>query len=443
MCLRIASEAQLLPHGPRCQSQAFHNAPCEQVDERRDDQHPQSRKRSGQVRAALWLQSRASFEGTWRTTLSRRIAFAEQMKTGGPLHGIKVLEFSAIGPVPHCAMLLSDLGATVLRIDRPGDRRGGRNEVVARGRASLVLDLKVASDRSRCLQIANKADVLIEGFRPGVMERLGIGPDDCLAANPRLIYGRMTGWGQTGPLAQTAGHDINYLAVAGALASMGSAAGPPIPPLNLVGDYGGGSLYLALGIASALFERERSGKGQVIDAAIVDGVASLMAFFRWYHAAGLTTVRRGHNFLDGSAHYYRCYRCADGKYVAVGALEDKFYAQLLEKLGIPMDAAPPQGEAGWQRGGETLARVFESRTRDEWCGLFEGTDGCVSPVLEMDEAALHPHLRARNVVEDAWGVQQPAAAPRFSRTPGWIKGPPPDTGQGGEELLREWGMTSG
>lgn len=351
----------------------------------------------------------------------------------GPLNGLRVVEFAGIGPAPFCATLLSDLGAEVLRIDRPN---GGAapHDVTARGRAgSLALDLKSDADRETALQTIAAADVLIEGFRPGVMERLGLGPGDALAANPRLIYGRMTGWGQTGPLAHAAGHDINYIAVTGALDAIGPKDGDPVPPLNLVGDYGGGSLYLAMGILAALHERQTSGKGQVIDAAVVDGTVSLMGVFSWLTHDGLTSMKRGEGLLNGAMPFYRTYPCADGRHVSVGPLEPAFYLELRTRLGLT-----PQPAGDMDQQAAELAAVFITRPRDHWAALLEGTDACFAPVLSLDEAPSHPHLAARETFTEAFGVTQPAPAPRFSRTPGAIQGPPAKAGDKGEAVLARW-----
>jgi alpha-methylacyl-CoA racemase len=360
----------------------------------------------------------------------------------GPLNGVKVLEFAGIGPGPFCCMLLSDMGADVVRIDRKGGRFMPK-DVTARGRRSVALDLKEPGDVAIALDLIAKADVLIEGFRPGVMERLGFGPDDALARNPRLVYGRMTGWGQTGPLAQAAGHDINYIAISGALNAMGRADAPPSPPLNLVGDYGGGSLYLAMGVCAALYEAQRSGKGQVIDAAITDGAASLMSVVYGLRAAGIWTDDRDANLLDGGAHFYDVYECADGKYLAVGALEPQFYKLLLETLGLADDpdfAAPQMVKPGWPGLSAKVAAAIKRKSRDEWAALFEGTDACAAPVLTMAEAPDHPHNAARGTFTEANGVTQPAPAPRFSRTPGAIQGPPAQPGAHTAEILQDWGV---
>jgi alpha-methylacyl-CoA racemase len=362
------------------------------------------------------------------------------MGARGPLSGVRVVEFAGIGPAPFCAMLLSDLGADVLRVDRP-DGGPSPNDLTARGRASIALDLKIDEDRDLCLAILERADVLLEGFRPGVMERLGLGPEAAMAVNPRLIYGRMTGWGQTGPLAQAAGHDINYIALAGVLAGIGAAEGPPVPPLNLVGDFGGGALYLALGIAAALYEREQSGQGQVIDAAVVDGAASLMTIFGGLEKDGLTSLERGRNLLGGAAPQYRCYQCADGRWVSLAPLEPQFYALLLHKLGVSPQSAPQSHDpAHWPQGVDTLAEVFRTRPMEHWRVLLEGSDVCFAPVLAFGEAPLHPHNQARGTFVEAFGAVQPGPAPRFSRTPGEIQGPPVAAGEGGLDALRRWGV---
>lgn len=335
----------------------------------------------------------------------------------GPLAGVRVLEFAGIGPGPYCAMLLSDLGAEVLRIDRAGGN-GWPNPVMDRGRANLTLDIRSPEGREKCLEAALCADVVIEGFRPGVMERLGLGPDRLCERNPRLVYGRMTGWGQEGPLAKAAGHDINYIALTGALAAIGPKDGPAIPPLNLVGDFGGGSLFLALGIVSALWERERSGKGQVVDAAIVDGVTSLMAMFSGLVPAGHVSLERERSVLGGAAPFYRCYRCADGKDIAVGPLEPHFYKELLDRLQAPADLYADQDDpALWPERSARLAALFATRTRAEWTAILEGTDACFAPVLDLGEVMSHPHMVARGAYREVGGVAHCAPAPRLSRTP--------------------------
>lgn len=359
----------------------------------------------------------------------------------GPLSGIRVVEFAGIGPAPFCAMLLSDMGADVLRIDRAGSAGASPTEIIARGRRSLALDLKEPHAKRLVHAIAKAADIVIEGFRPGVMERLGLGPDDLIGASPALVYGRMTGWGQTGPLAHAAGHDINYIALTGALGAIGPRDGVPLPPLNLVGDFGGGGLYLAMGVLAALLQARETGRGQVVDAAIVDGVASLSAMMHWFRADGHWRNERGSNLLDGGAPFYRCYACSDGKSVAVGPVEPHFYAILLDRLGLAAAGMPAQNDAsGWRENSEALASLFATRTREEWCELLEGTDACFAPVLSFDEAPDHPHNRARANHVEAHGVVQPAPAPRFSVTPGAIQGPPPSAGEGGMAALAEWGV---
>lgn len=351
----------------------------------------------------------------------------------GPLTGLRVIEFSGIGPGPHGVMLLSDMGAEVLRIDRPGGSAWA-NPIVDRGRHRLELDIRSAEGKAAALELVAHADVVVEGYRPGVMERLGLGPDVLLGINPRLIYGRMTGWGQTGPLAQAAGHDINYIALTGALAAITNEAGLPIPPLNLVGDFGGGSLFLALGIVAALFERERSGQGQVVDAAIVDGVASLMTMFAGFLSSGAISLEPSRNPLSGRAPHYRCYACADGKFIAVGPLEPHFYAEFLTRIDAPAELRDGQHDpALWAARGETLAALFHTKTRDEWCTLLEGTDACFAPVLSYAESLQHPQMTARESYVEADGLLQAAPAPRFSRTPGSI-----GAGGPGEALRSRW-----
>jgi alpha-methylacyl-CoA racemase len=343
------------------------------------------------------------------------------MEGRGPLSGLRVVEFVSIGPGPHCAMLLADLGADVLRIDREGGN-GWPNPIADRGRACITIDIRSQEGRAFCLDASEHADVVIEGFRPGVMERLGLGPDELLARNPRLIYGRMTGWGQTGPLAQTAGHDINYIALTGTLAAMGKPGEPAAVPLNLVGDFGGGSMFLVMGVLAALWERERSGKGQVVDAAIVDGVSSLMTMFAGLLPAGRISLERDKNFLGGAAPFYRSYRCADGREVAVGSLEQKFFEAMMHRLGLSQYASLRDRTEDWNELRDLLERTFASRDQAHWIKLFEGSDACVAPVLTLEEAMEHPHLKARHTYVEHEGLRQAAPAPRFSRTPGAIRG---------------------
>lgn len=366
----------------------------------------------------------------------------------GALSGYKVIEFAGIGPAPMCAMLLSDMGAEVLRIDRAEDASLGiptdaKYSLLNRGRRSVAIDLKRKEGTEVALKLIEQADALIEGFRPGVMERLGLGPQECLARNPRLVYGRMTGWGQEGPLAPAVGHDINYIALIGALHSIGRKGEPPVPPLNLVGDFGGGGVYLALGVVAALLEAQRSGKGQVIDVAMIDGAASLMTAIYGLRAAGRWTDERGDNILDGGAHYYNVYETRDGKYISIGSIEPKFYAALLRLTGLEGEELPRQNDrAAWPALTERLAAIFRTKTRDEWCRLLEGSDVCFAPVLSMQEAPHHPHNRARGTFVELDGVVQPAPAPRFSRTPSAIQRPPAQPGEHTEEALRDWGFSA-
>ncbi len=346
-------------------------------------------------------------------------------KASGPLRGLRVIEFAGIGPGPFAAMLLADMGADVVRIERPGTAPADPRDLVGRSRSAAVrLDLKNPAHRDEALQLLARVDALIEGFRPGVMERLGLGPDEVLAVNPRVVFGRMTGWGQHGPLSLAAGHDINYISLPGALAAMGEPAAPPPPPLNLVGDYGGGSLYLVMGMLAALLEVRQSGQGQVVDAAMCDGVASLMTQFYALSAMGQWTQRRNDNLLDGGAPFYGAYACGDGKYVSVGPIEPHFYALLREKLGLADPVFDHQNDKqAWPLMREKLAQVLATRTRDEWCALLEGTDACIAPILTLAEAPAHPHLAARETFVTHEGIVQPAPAPRFSRTPSAIQSP--------------------
>ena len=364
----------------------------------------------------------------------------------GPLAGVKVLEIAGIGPGPFCGMLLADMGADVLRVDRLQASDLGlpvepKYDIMSRGRRSVALDLKQPESIQTVLALAARADVLIEGFRPGVTERLGLGPDACLARNPRLVYGRITGWGQDGPLAQAAGHDINYIALSGALHTIGRKGEAPVPPLNLVGDFGGGGMVLAFGIACALYEARASGRGQVIDAAMTEGAASLMAMFYGRMAAGDWHDQRGVNVLDSGAPWYDAYETADGGHVAIGAIEGRFYAELLERLGLDPAALPGQLEsARWPELRAALSAAFKSKNRDAWCRELEGTDVCFAPVLSLTEAPQHPHNRARGAFVDIDGVIQPAPVPRYSRTPGAVARPAPRRGEGGAQALADWGF---
>ena len=365
------------------------------------------------------------------------MASAQQTRSG-PLSGFRIVEFAGIGPGPMAAMLFADLGATVIRLDRLSPTDLGidkpvRYDLTLRGRPSVAIDLKQPSAVELALDLLADADAAIEGFRPGTMERLGLGPDTVLERNPRLVYGRMTGWGQTGPLAQAAGHDLNYLALTGALAAIGREGDKPTPPLNLVADMGGGALYLAFGMACALLEAKRSGRGQVVDAAMTDGAASLMTIFYGLHAAGLHSLERGRNLLDSGSPIYDTYECGDGHFVAIGPIERKFRLELLGKLGLPSD----------MRDGDlrtTLPALFKTRTRAEWCTLLEGSDACFAPVLSMAEAPDHPHNQARRTFIEVDGVVQPAPAPRFGRTPPDIPSAPQNLGEGTRTALSEWGI---
>jgi alpha-methylacyl-CoA racemase len=358
----------------------------------------------------------------------------------GPLEGLRVVELAGIGPCPHAAMVLADLGADVTRIERPHggfDPTGDQPDHLLRGRRSVTADLKTDKDRAMVLSLIERADVLLEGFRPGVAERLGLGPAVCLARNPQLVYGRVTGWGQNGPLAQRAGHDINYIAVTGVLHAIGHAKARPALPLNLLGDFGGGSMFLIAGVLAALWERDRSGQGQVVDAAIVDGTSVLAQLIWAFRGAGAWSDDRAANLLDGGAPFYDTYTCADGKWVAVGALEAKFYAQLVDGLGLTSEDLPAQlDRSGWPRLRQRFTEVFATRTRDEWADVFTGTDACVTPVLTFDEATRHEHLAARATLREIDGVPQASPAPRFSRTP--PPTPPLTARAGPDQLAPDW-----
>jgi alpha-methylacyl-CoA racemase len=367
----------------------------------------------------------------------------------GPLCGLRIVEFAGIGPGPFAAMLFADMGAEVIRIERKAAARRplsplnlGPFDITGRGRRSIGLDLKKPAGREAALRLVDQADALIEGFRPRVMERLGLGPDVCHARNPRLVYGRMTGWGQDGPLAHAAGHDINYIAISGVLHAIGTPE-QPLPPLNLVGDYGGGALMLAWGMMAALWEVQRSGQGQVVDAAMSDGAALLMAMTYGVAAAGLWTNQRQANLLDGGAPFYGAYACADGKYLAVGSIEPHFFRELLTRAGIDDPSLHEQIDlSAWPAQRATFAAIFHTRTRDEWCALLEGTDACVSPVLDMEEAPSHPHNQARGTFVTVDDIVQPAPAPRLSRTPPAIQCPAPLPGADTEAVLGDWGFSA-
>jgi alpha-methylacyl-CoA racemase len=365
----------------------------------------------------------------------------------GPLSGVKVVEIAGIGPGPFAAMMLADMGADVVRVDRAQAVTGNFDrpnlEILNRGRRSIGVDLKNADGVETVMKLVEQADALIEGFRPGVADRLGIGPDACLARNPKLVYGRMTGWGQDGPYAQAAGHDINYIALAGALGHFGRAGSKPTPPINLVGDFGGGGMLMAFGVACALVESARSGQGQVIDAAMVDGSATLMTMMWGFRALGIWGPF-GTNVLDTGAPFYDTYETSDGKYISLGSLEPQFYKELITRAGLTDDVplGDQMNQATWADLRERFTALFLTKTRDEWCALMEHTDVCFAPVLTMDEAAAHPHVQARGTIVEEHGMLQPAPSPRFSRTPGAIQRPPAWPGQHTDEVLGEWGFAA-
>jgi alpha-methylacyl-CoA racemase len=364
----------------------------------------------------------------------------------GPLSGIKVLEFESIGPAPFAGMLLADMGADVLVVDRPahtdlGLKRERWYDVMMRGKRSVTIDLKSEPAKEISLQLIEKADALIEGMRPGVMERLGLGPDKAIERNPKLVYGRMTGWGQSGPLAARAGHDINYIALAGVLHAFGRKGEAPVPPLNLIGDFGGGGMLLGFGVACGLIETGRSGKGQVIDAAMVEGASLLAAMFSGFLAANTWSEERGANILDTGAPWYNVYETKDGKYISIGAIEERFYQELLSKLKLNEKDLPQHDRSGWPQMKALFEKTFKSKTRDEWIKVFEGSDACFAPVLSWSEAPRHPHNRARSAYISVKRVEQPAPAPRFSRTPPEVKRPPPERGEGGAQALKDWGFS--
>lgn len=362
----------------------------------------------------------------------------------GPLNGVKIIEVGGIGPGPFCGQMLSDMGAEIIRIDRKGpqDLGGSKFNVMHRNRKSVCLDLKKPEGIKTVLKLIDKADALQEGFRPGVMEKLGIGPDVCLKRNPKLVYGRMTGWGQEGPLSQAAGHDINYISLTGALYAIGPGDRKPVPPLNLVGDFGGGGMFLAFGMVCALFEAQKSGKGQVVDAAMTDGSAALMSMFYGMYASGMWSDKRGTNFLDGGAHFYDTYETSDGKWISVGSIEPQFYALLLERAKIDdHDFQSQMDVLKWPDLKVKMEALFKTKTRNEWCEIMEGTDICFAPVLSFDEAIKHPQNAARKTFIEIDGVTQPAPAPRFSRTVPKIKSPPPSPGEHTETVLKDWGIS--
>jgi alpha-methylacyl-CoA racemase len=366
----------------------------------------------------------------------------------GPLKGFRIVELAGIGPGPFAGMMLADMGAEVLRVDRSQAVRDGAGpsqyDVLGRGRRSVGVDLKHPDGREVVLRLVEQSDALIEGFRPGVTERLGLGPDECLARNPRLVYGRMTGWGQDGPYAPAAGHDINYIALSGTLGMIGRVDEAPVPPLNVVGDFGGGGMLLAYGIVCALLETSRSGQGQVIDAAMVDGAALLAAMMHGLRAAGMWR-ERGTNLLDGGAFFYEVYETSDGRYISLGSIEPQFYDVMTRLTGLSDgDGKGPLAEqndrSSWPQMKERLAALIKTKTRDEWCSILEGTDACFAPVLDPGEAPSHPHNRARTTFVELEGVVQPAPAPRFSRTVPEISGPPPSAGMHTDEALGAWGF---
>lgn len=366
----------------------------------------------------------------------------------GPLSGYRLIEIAGIGPTQLTGMLLADMGAEIVRVERLGPVDLGvpmpvRYKLMNRSRRSLAVDLKKPQGKDIILDLCASADALFEGFRPGVMERLGLGPDECMQRNERLVYGRMTGWGQDGPLAKTAGHDPNYIGIAGVLGSIGKRDEAPAYPLNLIGDFGGGALYLAMGLLAAMLETAKSGKGQVVDAAMVDGAASMMTTFYGLLAAGIWKEQRSSNILDGGAHFVNTYRTKDNKFIVVGAIEDRFYRKLLDKLEIsdPDLRTQQHDRERWPEFAERFQQIFLTRTRDEWCEIFADSDACFAPVLSLTEATQHPHAQARNAYAGIDGVIQPAPAPRFSRTPSEIQSPPPEPGQHTKQILLEWGFS--
>lgn len=365
----------------------------------------------------------------------------------GPLKSVKVLEIAGIGPGPMCAMLLADMGAEVIRIDRLqeanlGLNRDPKKDVLLRGRRSIAVDLKSLEGVELVLKLVEQSDVITEGFRPGVMERLGLGPDVCLARNPKLVYGRMTGWGQDGPLSQAAGHDINYISITGALNAFGRKGEAPVPPLNLVGDFGGGALYLAMGVLAGVIEAQQSGKGQVVDCAMTDGSASLMAMFYGMKGMGRWSEERGTNLIDGGSHFYNVYKTKDDNYISIGSIEPKFYRELLEKSGLSGDSSLPKqmDESGWEEMKEKLSAIFVTKTRSEWCDIMEGSDVCFAPILNMQESIDHPHNVERKTFVEIGGIPQPAPAPRFDKTPCDIPKASSAPGEDTDAVLSDWGF---
>lgn len=366
----------------------------------------------------------------------------------GPLRGFKIIEMAGMGPGPFCGMLLADMGADVVRVERLTVSDRGidfppKFDLLNRGKRSVAIDLKTEEGKAALLNLIGQADALIEGFRPGVMERLGLGPDECQIQNPNLVYGRITGWGQEGPLAQAAGHDLNYIALSGAVHSIGPVDGKPIVPLNLIGDFGGGALYLAMGILAAILEAQKSGKGQVVDAAMVDGVASLMTMQYALKQMGAWKGPRGHNLLDGGAPFYDVYETSDGKHISVAPVERRFYEELIERIGLSDMPLPKQNDPkGWSELRERLSETFKKRTRTEWCELLEGSDACFAPVLDMMEVTQHPHSIERRVYTEIEGVVQPNPAPRFSRTPSEVKHAAPVMGADTRPVFLDWGFSA-
>lgn len=366
----------------------------------------------------------------------------------GPLNGVKVIEMAGIGPNPMCAMLLADMGAEVIRIDRTVDGGLGialdrKYRVLDRSRSSVAVDLKKPEGVETVLKLIAHADALIEGFRPGVMERLGLGPEKCMEVNPKLVFGRVTGWGQYGALAKSAGHDINYISLVGACHSIGHDGEPPVPPLNLIGDFGGGGMLLAVGVLAAILESKTSGQGQVVDAAMTDGTATLMAALYGLHAAGIWSDSRQNNILDGGAHFYNTYETKDKKYISIASIEHKFYEILKELIGFEDHRnSAHKNKESWPDSKKQLTEIFRQKTRDEWCKLLEGTDVCYAPVLNLREAPEHPHNKDRQTFTEVEGVIQPSPSPRFSRTPSTIQSPPSENGENTDQVLKAWGFTN-